>query len=215
LQVLNIVQGTVFGALRLRTDFTCRFVFITGGANSGKKNKKSWDPKQMVAAVNAVRKKDMGLKKAAIPFSFPRSTLKDYVKKGEHDVEKRVLGNLGRKPVLSPELENEFVKLCLNMENKFFGLFHSNISERRARQGTAVLVTGSPHKQKVIEERGLKKARENTRTELGAEAKKRTQQRKMRLQQRRNLLQERVQNGNRNAEERRALFHPLLLQLKR
>jgi hypothetical protein len=147
----------------------------------------------MAAAVNAVRKKDMELKKAAIPFSFPRSTLKDYVKKGEHDVEKRVLGNLGRKPVLPPELQNEFVKFCLNMEKKFFGLFHSNISERRVRQGTAVIVTGSPHKQKVIEERGRKKARGNT--ELGAEAKKkRTQQRKMRLQQRRNLLQEGVQN---------------------
>jgi hypothetical protein len=92
------------------------------------------------------------------------------------------------------------------MEKKFFGLFHSNISERRARQGTAVLVTGSPHKQKVIEERGRKKAIENT--ELAAEAKKERNKRKVRLQQRRNLLQERVQNGSRDAEERRAVSHP-------
>jgi hypothetical protein len=62
------------------------------------------------------------------------------------------------------------------MDKKFFGLFHSNISERQARQGTAVLVTGSPHKQKVIEERGRKKARGNT--ELAAEAKNITQQKK-------------------------------------
>jgi hypothetical protein len=130
----------------------------------------------MVAAVNAVREKDMGLKNAEISFNVPRSTLKDYAKKGEHDVEKRVLGNLGRKPVLPSELENEFVKFCLNMEKKFFGLFHSNISERRVGQGTAVPVTGYPHKQKAIEERGRKKAREST--ELAAEAKKRTQQKK-------------------------------------
>jgi hypothetical protein len=32
----------------------------------------------------------------------------------------------------------------------------------------------------------------------------------VRLQQRRNLLQERVQNGSRDAKERRELFHPLL-----
>jgi hypothetical protein len=67
------------------------------------------------------------------------------------------------------------------MEKKFFGLFHSNNSERRARQGTAVLVTGSPHKQKVTEERGRKKAIENT--ELAAEAKKERNKRKVRLQQ--------------------------------
>jgi hypothetical protein len=65
LQVLNIAQGTVFGALRLRRDFMCRFVFITDGANRSQQ-RKSWDPKQMVAAVNAVREKDMGLKNAAI-----------------------------------------------------------------------------------------------------------------------------------------------------
>jgi hypothetical protein len=52
---------------------------------------------------------DVGLKKAAISFNVPRSTLKDYVKKSEHDVEKRVLGNLDRKLVLPPKLENELV----------------------------------------------------------------------------------------------------------
>jgi predicted deacetylase len=40
------------------------------------KKRKSWDPKQMVAAVNAVRRKVMGLKKAAMSFNVPRSTLK-------------------------------------------------------------------------------------------------------------------------------------------
>jgi hypothetical protein len=47
---------------------------------------------------------------------------------------------------------------------------HSNNSKQRVHQGIAVLVTGSPHKQKVIEECVRKKARENI--ELGAEAKK-------------------------------------------
>jgi hypothetical protein len=42
------------------------------------------------------------------------------LKKYKHDVEKRVLGNLGRKPILLPEFENELVKLHLNMKKKLF-----------------------------------------------------------------------------------------------
>lgn len=68
------------------------------------KKRKSSNPTYKVAAVDAERRKDMGLQKAAISFNIPRSTLKDYVMKGEHDVKKRVLENLGRKLVLPPEL---------------------------------------------------------------------------------------------------------------
>jgi hypothetical protein len=41
------------------------------------KKKKSWD---LVAAVNAVRRNDMGLNKAAMSFNVKRSALKDYAK---------------------------------------------------------------------------------------------------------------------------------------
>jgi hypothetical protein len=45
-----------------------------------KKERKSWDPKHLVAAVNAVRRNDIGLNKAAMPFNVKRSALKDYAK---------------------------------------------------------------------------------------------------------------------------------------
>jgi hypothetical protein len=122
LQVLNIVQGTVFGALRLGKEFMSLVLFSSQIAPTTAKKRKSWDPKNMVAAVNAVRRNYMGLNKADKSFNVPRSTLKDYVKKGEHDVEKRVLGNLGRKPVLPPELGRELAKFCLNVEKNSFGL---------------------------------------------------------------------------------------------
>lgn len=47
------------------------------------------------------------LKKAAKSFNVPRSTVKDNVKKSERGNKNRVLGSLGRKPVLPHELENE------------------------------------------------------------------------------------------------------------
>jgi hypothetical protein len=60
----------------------------------------------MIAAFIAARRKYMRLNNAEISFNVPRSVFKDCVKIGEHDVEKIVLGNLGRKPALLPELEN-------------------------------------------------------------------------------------------------------------
>jgi hypothetical protein len=72
----------------------------------------------MVAAVNAVRRKDMGLEKAAKSFNIPRRTLKNYVKKSEHDVDEMKLGFLGRKPVLPPETKKSFANFGLNMKKK-------------------------------------------------------------------------------------------------
>uniref|UniRef100_T1HTC3 HTH psq-type domain-containing protein n=1 Tax=Rhodnius prolixus TaxID=13249 RepID=T1HTC3_RHOPR len=42
--------------------------------------RKQWNAKEMVEAVKAVRKKEIGYKTAAKTFQFPRATLKDYVK---------------------------------------------------------------------------------------------------------------------------------------
>jgi hypothetical protein len=120
LHVSNIVQGTVFGALRLGREFMSLVLFSSQMAPTTAKKRKSLNPKHMVAAVNAVRKNDMG--KAAKSFDVQRSALKDYVKKGEHDVEERALGKVGRKPVLPSELERELVKFYLNMEKNFFVL---------------------------------------------------------------------------------------------
>lgn len=60
----------------------------------------------------------MGFLKASETFNLPRSTLKDYVKSnGRNTVEALI----GRKPALPTEVE-EFVRYCLVMEHKYYGL---------------------------------------------------------------------------------------------
>jgi hypothetical protein len=46
-----------------------RFVCITGGNNNSSQRTESWDHMHMVVAVNAVRRRDVGLKKAAKSFN--------------------------------------------------------------------------------------------------------------------------------------------------
>jgi hypothetical protein len=76
----------------------------------------------MRQAVKAVKKKEMGPLKTAKAFNVPRSTLKDYVKTKDTDIEKRLNVPLGRKSVLSPETENHLVQYCSHMEKAFYGL---------------------------------------------------------------------------------------------
>lgn len=76
----------------------------------------------MREAVLAVKRKEMGLLKASKTFNVPRSTIKDYVKKTEEELEKLLEVPLGRKPVLPSEIEDELVEYCLQMEVSFYGL---------------------------------------------------------------------------------------------
>lgn len=50
--------------------------------------RKTWDKVQMREAVLAVKRKEMGLLKASQTIYVPRSTIKDYVKKTEEELEK-------------------------------------------------------------------------------------------------------------------------------
>ncbi|CAG9562347.1 unnamed protein product [Danaus chrysippus] len=86
-----------------------------------------WDPEAMKQAIEAVRTKKMGYKKAVKLFNVPRATLKDYVKKSDKPIEDIVSGKMGRKPVLSPALEEELVNYCLQMENNYYGLTASDL----------------------------------------------------------------------------------------
>jgi hypothetical protein len=63
------MQYTVFGALTLSREFMCLLVLSQMVPTATKK--RSWDPKHMIAAINAVRIKDMGLKKAVMSFNVP------------------------------------------------------------------------------------------------------------------------------------------------
>jgi hypothetical protein len=66
-------------------------------ATTTAKRRKSWDLMHMVTTVrsNAVRRTDVGLKKAAKSFNVLISILKDSLKKGEYDVEKNVAAKSG------------------------------------------------------------------------------------------------------------------------
>ena len=83
------------------------------------KKRRCWYPETMKKAVNAVLKKKMGYFKAAKCFSVPQTTLEDFVRKcknsdlGVNDI---VTQAIGRKPVLSHEIENELARYCQVMD---------------------------------------------------------------------------------------------------
>lgn len=82
---------------------------------------KKWNPNDMIGAINAVRSKQMGYLKASKTFGVPKGTVERYAKSNKTP-EELVGLSIGRKPVLSPELENELVQYALSMEERFFGL---------------------------------------------------------------------------------------------
>ncbi|CAH2092167.1 unnamed protein product [Euphydryas editha] len=89
--------------------------------------RKLWDPEAMKKAVEAVRTKEMGYKKAVKLFNVPRATLKDYVKKSDKPIEDIVSAKMGRKPILPVELEEELVGYCLQMEKNYYGVTASDL----------------------------------------------------------------------------------------
>lgn len=77
----------------------------------------------MKRVIEAVRKKQLGTRAAAQQYNVPRSTLKDKVNAaGSVDADTLANSKLGRKPVLTCEVEKALVKYCLQMEQLFFGL---------------------------------------------------------------------------------------------
>jgi hypothetical protein len=91
------------------------------------KKRKSWDPEEMKKAVEAVRKGEMGYKKAVSRFSVPKSTLKRLVKDPQESLDVIVRKPLGRKPVLPRALEDKLVKYILFMESVYYGLTRMDV----------------------------------------------------------------------------------------
>jgi hypothetical protein len=90
--------------------------------------RKNWDPIMMVKAVKAVRTGEMGYKRASKYFEVPKGTLERYVKTHEKTPETLVEVRLGRKPVLSNDIEELLVKYCVEMDARFYGLRRKDIS---------------------------------------------------------------------------------------
>ncbi|KAJ8968235.1 hypothetical protein NQ317_011351 [Molorchus minor] len=88
--------------------------------------RKAWDPIRMKAAVQAMRNKEMGSFKASRVFGVPQTTLERYAK-NDTPADEIVRTKMGRSPILPEDLEQELVRYCLQMEQKFFGLSRKDV----------------------------------------------------------------------------------------
>ena len=84
--------------------------------------RKKWDPERMMAAIEAMRNKEMGSYKASRVFNIPQTTLQRYVKDRQKSSSETVKTKLGRKQVLSCEAENDLAEHCLLDGKKVFWL---------------------------------------------------------------------------------------------
>lgn len=86
------------------------------------KKKRLWSEENMKKAIEAIRTKKMGWKKAAKTFEVPKTTLMRLSMEKYGEPAKAASVRAGRPTVLPPELEEQLVKYCLVMESTFFGL---------------------------------------------------------------------------------------------
>nr|CAH7741866.1 unnamed protein product [Callosobruchus chinensis] len=85
-----------------------------------------WIENNMLQAVKAVRNKSMGYLMASKTFNVPRATLFRYC---QNNGDSLTLNNqrLGRKPVLSEELEKKLVEYLIMMDKKYVGLTRRDV----------------------------------------------------------------------------------------
>ncbi|KAJ8943821.1 hypothetical protein NQ318_020893 [Aromia moschata] len=90
------------------------------------KKRKQWSATDMTNAIESVRNRSMGYLAAAKAFKVPRTTLFRLCNtEGPPATVSKT--QLGKKPVLSPELEEELVRYLLLMDKKFFGLTRRDV----------------------------------------------------------------------------------------
>ena len=100
---------------------------MSGQALNRRKGLKSWDSKNMIEVVRAVRNKEMGYLAASKKFNVPRSTLCDYVR-SKSEPSDTIKTKLGRKPVFPLALEEKLVDHLLLMEKRYFGFTRSDVT---------------------------------------------------------------------------------------
>lgn len=86
------------------------------------KKKRLWSEESMKKAIEAIRTKQMGWKKAAKTFEVPKTTLMRLSMEKYGAPAKAASVRAGRPTVLPPELEEQLREYCLVMESTFFGL---------------------------------------------------------------------------------------------
>ncbi|XP_015903872.1 uncharacterized protein [Parasteatoda tepidariorum] len=84
--------------------------------------RKLWDKQSMINAINAVRDGAVGYLAASKMFGVPKVTLRRYAKLKDFDPSELIDKSLGRKPVMSLDLQEKLAKHCIEMDEKFFGL---------------------------------------------------------------------------------------------
>lgn len=90
------------------------------------KKLKQWSATDMTNAIESVRNRNMGYLAVAKAFKVPRTTLFRLCNtEGPPAIVSKT--KLGKKPVLSPELEEELVQYLLLMDKKFFGLTRRDV----------------------------------------------------------------------------------------
>ena len=94
---------------------------------SPKGKRKNWDDKDMIAAINAVKSKKLGIRDAARHFKVPKSTLHRLSSKPDSLGEIVASTSLGRNSILPPQLEEELVVYLLQMEKTFYGLTRNDV----------------------------------------------------------------------------------------
>ena len=81
----------------------------------------------MEAAIEAIRKKEMGKYKSPRVFNVPQTSLESYVKDRKKSSSETVKTKLGRKQVLPCEAESDLAERCLFMERKVSGLTMADV----------------------------------------------------------------------------------------
>lgn len=88
---------------------------------------RSWSSADMARAIDALRKKTMGLKKACKAYNVPRTTLQRLAKEKYGNPLEASTTKIGRPTDFCKQLEEELVNYFLTMEASFFGLTRADL----------------------------------------------------------------------------------------
>jgi len=84
-----------------------------------KTTRQSWDETAMNNAIQAVKKREMGIKKTSATFNVPKTTLRRRARNKNKHVSDGTKGWGGQEPLLCTEIETDLVQYIIKMEEMF------------------------------------------------------------------------------------------------